>query len=253
MLIDMNNTKQLIIGLAGIKNSGKDTAASMLYYILRNGTAGTFRDWSITCDVPNGNDNIPTVHFADYCKEVLSNLLGIDLKYFYSRKHKDELWYAFDTKVFLNDDGVRMHHYYTIESIHLTAKPLGDFMNYNNGKVCIKIRTLMKYFGTDVIRRIMGDNVWVNKTIRDANYLLNKHNVCFIPDVRFNNEAEAIRRQQGGCVIKLNRKAEVEDTHVSELININDNNIDVVVDNNDTKMVLFYNLFNALKHVSSKT
>ena len=246
----MNNG--IIIGIAGIKNSGKDTAASMLTYIFRNGTAANYRDWSIKYDTPNGIVILPVVRCGDYLKDVLSELLNIKREYFDIRMCKDESWFALDTRLFITDEEVKKSKYYTIEPIHLTAKPFADYINYNEGKCCIRLRTLMQYFGTDVIRRTIGENVWRNKAIRDAKNIATKYGFCFIPDIRFNNEAEGVMKQLNGFVLRLYRDIDIVDNHESERIDIKDDNIDYAIDNNGSKLTLFHNLIKFKRYVDSK-
>lgn len=250
----MIKDKKIIIGISGVLNSGKDTVASMLNYIFHNGTAATFREWSIKCDIPDLlMNNVPCVHFADFNKFILSEFYNIPVECFYDRKYKDELWYSFSTKMFINDEIVYKDKYFNISMVHLSGSSLNDLISRNNGKVCIKIRTLMQYFGTNIVRNQVGDEIWIGKTIRDAIRIANRHDICFIPDVRYNNEAEAIRRQNNSFVLRLDRNTGNFVDHSSEELDIKDANIDTVINNNDTKLALFYNVVKFYNYVVSKT
>lgn len=74
------------------------------------------------------------------------------------------------------------------------------------------IRALMQNYGTEVRRRD-NPNYWVNKWI-DKAMLINRNIV--VDDVRFNNEAEAVK-VGSGILIRLNRTdLQSTDTHQSE-------------------------------------
>jgi hypothetical protein len=64
-----------------------------------------------------------------------------------------------------------------------------------------EVRRLLQVMGTDVGRRMFGDKVWV-KMLMDE---LNHEDRVVISDVRFPNEAEAIRKL-GGVVLRINRR-----------------------------------------------
>ena len=77
---------------------------------------------------------------------------------------------------------------------------------------------------------------------------VSKYRLCIIPDVRFRDETEMIKKL-GGIIIKINRNTENNDNdkHISECIdNIKE---DYIIDNNGTKFNLFYNIFNIINTV----
>jgi len=89
-------------------------------------------------------------------------------------------------------------------------------------------REFLQYFGTDICRTLKSD-VWVSaciKRIRQSNTEL-----AIIPDVRFPNEAKAIKKA-GGKVIKLTRTPH-EDEHASETALKDYEGFDCVIDNQD--------------------
>ena len=63
-----------------------------------------------------------------------------------------------------------------------------------------EVRRLLQVLGTDVGRKMFGENVWV-KMLMDN---LNHEDRVVISDVRFPNEAEAIKKL-GGSVWRINR------------------------------------------------
>lgn len=77
-------------------------------------------------------------------------------------------------------------------------------------------RWLLQFLGTDVCRTVLGPDVWVNAALRDKD----PHQLYVCDDVRFANEAAAIRAH-GGIVIglRLDAPAPVSD-HPSETDNV---------------------------------
>jgi hypothetical protein len=73
-------------------------------------------------------------------------------------------------------------------------------------------REFMQFFGSEIMRKMHGP-VWINKTLRQIS--MEQSAIAIISDVRFPNEAEAIKRA-GGIIVKLNRKQKTKDLHQSE-------------------------------------
>ena len=62
--------KNIIIGIAGQLNSGKDTVASMINYIHQQGvTKASYRDWQISQSHYDINFKHKIIHFADPLKD----------------------------------------------------------------------------------------------------------------------------------------------------------------------------------------
>jgi hypothetical protein len=62
-------------------------------------------------------------------------------------------------------------------------------------------RQFLQYLGTDIMRKIK-DTIWVDWTIKVINQ--EQSSLALIPDVRFPNEVDAIKKA-GGIVIRLTR------------------------------------------------
>lgn len=65
-------------------------------------------------------------------------------------------------------------------------------------KLCPEIRTLLQRMGTEVGRGLFGENFWVEQAMKKI------YPYTVFTDVRFPNEAEAVR-EAGGLVIRINR------------------------------------------------
>ena len=99
-------------------------------------------------------------------------------------------------------------------------------------------REFLQHLGTDVMRSIK-DTVWVDYTIKIIKQ--EKPLVSIIPDVRFPNEVEAIKKA-GGIVVRLDRNV-YDSPHKCESSldqeNFDWNNFDVILRNNNIKIEEF--------------
>lgn len=79
------------------------------------------------------------------------------------------------------------------------------------------VRSLLQKIGTDVMRNQVHQNIWINiaeRRLRDIPY----HKVVIIPDVRFENEMQFIRRHRG-IILQVERPGVFDEEihgHVSE-------------------------------------
>jgi hypothetical protein len=91
-----------------------------------------------------------------------------------------------------------------------------------------EIRRLLQVFGTEVGRKMFGENFWVDLCLNNI-----RSERAVISDVRFPNEAEAIRNK-GGFVYRINRpNIEAVNTHISETA-LDDFEFDEVITNSGT-------------------
>ena len=87
-------------------------------------------------------------------------------------------------------------------------------------------RAFLQHFGTDIMRRF-NDNIWIDSTFA------NDSKNVIVSDVRFPNEAKAIK-DRGGIIIKVVRDSvEAKDKHQSET-HIDDIQEDYTLFNNST-------------------
>lgn len=98
-----------------------------------------------------------------------------------------------------------------------------------NGKEA-NSREIMQYFGTEVCRSMYAD-VWANQLIHRAEMQKDKIIIC--ADVRFPNEAAAIKRH-GGILIKVERDNIAVSDHISEHLLDNYNGWDHIIQNNSS-------------------
>lgn len=235
--------KSFIIGIAGTKNSGKDTIASMINYIFAVGiTKAKYQDWIIKRTIYDNNYKDRIIHFADPLKDVLSIIYNIPREYFNDRKYKDELWYCFETNTFVNNITVSTEKYniITINDLHDNNSLDDELYTYSYINNVIKLRTLMQYFGTNICRNKLDNDIWIKCAISKIIDKAEVRRLCIVPDVRFANEANALKINVDslyGGVIKVNRNSNDNSKHSSEII---DFAVDFEIDNNGTLMQLFY-------------
>lgn len=234
--IIMNINKVTIVGIKGFKGSGKDTVASMISYILHDGIMkATYDTWLLY----HKNDFIENdeiiIHFADKLKDDIAAFCNIDRKLLDRQDIKEENYYNFKTGIVSTNikDTNRV-----INNIgELNYDNLSSLLSLNNN-ISIKIRVLLQYYGTDVIRNHFWHKAFINYTMNKAFDIRNSKGQCIIADARFeNDECEAIK-QCGGMIIRVDRKFNNNDNHESEQIKISQD--DYVIDNTGTLVGLFY-------------
>lgn len=239
--------KSFIIGIAGAKNSGKDTIASMINYIFAVGvTRATYGDYLIKKVKIDNTNADRVVHFADNMKDAMSIIFGIPRCTFNDRQKKDNAYWDYFNKTFVSfADVIRDNDAFVIhdtDELYYT-NPLSEMIKSamkEHRHLYIKIRTLMQYFGTDICRYFLDENIWIRSTMVKVANIAAARRLCIIPDVRFANEADAIRFVSSplyGEVIKVNRNNDDNSKHSSEAI---DFNVYFEIDNNGTLMQLFY-------------
>lgn len=197
----------MIIGISGHKQSGKNTVASMLQYILSN--RGHFCDLTYeTWDYWNSsikegylsnvdpNDLWQIKAFAQKLKAVIGVLFNVDPKHFEREEFKDS---------------------------YIPCQ----YGNYT-------WREILQIVGTNLFRNQFHQDFWVNSTL--DNY--DTKQKWIISDVRFPNEADAII-SLGGVVLRVERGVYNRDLHESETALDKYPKFFQTIDNNSTLVELF--------------
>lgn len=230
----MSINKVTIVGIKGFKGSGKDTVASMISYILHDCIMkANYDTWLLYHK--NGfveNDEI-IIHFADKLKDDIAAFCNIDRKLLDRQDIKKENYYNFKTGIVSTN----------IKDTDRVINNIGE-INYDNlstllllnTNVSIKIRTLLQYYGTNVIRNHFWHKAFINYTMNKAFDIRNSKGQCIIADARFEDECMAIK-YYGGKIIRVDRRVN-NDNHESEQIKISQD--DYVIDNTGTLVGLFY-------------
>lgn len=245
--------KNYVIGIAGQKHSGKDTIASMINYVFAVGISrASYSDYLIRKASIEYTYKDRIVHFADGLKDVLSIIYNIPREYFDNHIYKDKKYYDIVSNKFVDEDIVNSIR----NNCHVIClnELLGFNLNYvlsnaKEKKIYIKLRTLMQYFGTNICRTMLSDNIWIKQTMSKIVDISQSKRVCIVPDVRYLNEKNAIRMINDsfyGVLIKVNRKSCDKDEHSSESINFT---TDYEIDNNGTLVQLFYKVLEICQNI----
>lgn len=230
--IIMSINKVTIVGIKGFKGSGKDTVASMISYILHDGIMkANYDTWLLYHK--NGfveNDEI-IIHFADKLKDDISEFCGIDRKLLDRQEIKENYYYNFKTGIVSTN----------IKDIDCVINTVLEYDNLStllllNNNVSIKIRALLQYYGTNVIRNHFWHEAFIRYTMNKAFDIKNSKGQCIIADARFEDECMAIK-YYGGKIIRVDRRVN-NDNHESEQIKISQD--DYVINNTGTLVGLFY-------------
>lgn len=230
--IIMSINKVTIVGIKGFKGSGKDTVASMISYILHDGIMkASYDTWLLY----HKNDFIENdeiiIHFADKLKDDISEFCGIDRKLLDRQEIKENYYYNFKTGIVSTN----------IKDIDCVINTVLEYDNLStllllNNNVSIKIRALLQYYGTNVIRNHFWHEAFIHYTMNKAFDIKNSKGQCIIADARFEDECMAIK-YYGGKIIRVDRRVN-NDNHESEQIKISQD--DYVIDNTGTLVGLFY-------------
>lgn len=219
-----------IIAFGGYKNTGKSESANMLQFILNTPSIfhyywiykyfnflGKFGRWKVTS-------------FAKPLKEVLSIILGVPIEKFEDRDFKENYCVNLNT---LEITKVDPFHTPTMTDKFFSkvAKELdiNTIRQYN-----ITIRQMLQYVGTECLRRLVSEDVWINATL--------KRNNIIISDLRFKREFEALDRRKSFRVL-IDRPGCIPGNHASEK-EINDlkanRTFEGYINNDGTLKDLFY-------------
>lgn len=232
----------MIIGFAGKKQSGKNTAANVLHGEILSDHQ-MVQDWNIDqhgklwIETKDVKDNVgwgefdvtrkdeqfvlwaernmyPYVKcysFADALKSICHNLFGLTYEQCYGTDEQKNT--IVPHLLWENMPGFTDHLYSVRFSGPMTA------------------REFMQFFGTNIMRK-MYSPIWINATINKIQQ--EGSTLSIVPDVRFPNEVEAIRAA-GGKVVKLTRQIS-EDNHESETALNDYNDYDYVIDNQNMSL-----------------
>lgn len=239
--IIMSINKVTIVGIKGFKGSGKDTVASMISYILHNGIMkASYDTWLLY----HKNDFIENdeiiIHFADKLKDDISEFCGIDRKLLDRQDIKEENYYNFKTGIVSTNINDATYVVDKCNDAILKYNDLSSYLVLYNNNVSIKIRVLLQYYGTNIIRNNFWREAFIRCTMNKAFDIRNSKGQCIIADVRFDNDECKAIRDCGGMIIRVDRKSNNDnhDSHESEQITINKD--DYVIDNTGTLVGLFY-------------
>lgn len=129
------------------------------------------------------------------------------------------------------------------EKSEVKAMSLGKDWNY------MTVRDLLQKIGTDAIRDNVHENAWVNALMSQYR----EGDNWIITDVRFFNEANAIK-ERGGVLVRLNRQSDVliNANHPSETALDDYKGFDFCLDNTGTIDELVESVKDVMKTINTK-
>lgn len=215
----------MIIGINGYAGSGKDTVGIIIQYLLTANKGSipvetvvkNYHEYEWYLEEQSGWE---TRKFAGKLKDIAAHLLGIDVEKFEEQDFKktvlDPMWWT------PCDEGFQP----------------------------MTVREFLQKLGTDSLRTGLHENVWVNalfadyQTTQDGDYPN-----WIITDVRFPNEAQAIR-YKGGVIIRIERPGvKPINNHPSET-GLDNWNFDYKIANVSDIFALKLTVENILKHLN---
>ena len=240
----MSINKVTIVGIKGFKGSGKDTVASMISYILHDGIMkANYDTWLLYHK--NGfveNDEI-IIHFADKLKDDISEFCGIDRKLLDRQDIKEENYYNFKTGIVSTNIKEATYVVDKWNDAILKYNDLSSYLILYNNNISIKIRVLLQYYGTNIIRNHFWREAFIRYTINKAFDIRNSKGQCIIADARLIMMNVKLLKDCGGMIIRVDRKSSNDnhESHESEQITINKD--DYVIDNMVLLLVFFIKFF----------
>lgn len=172
------------------------------------------------------NEGPATVYnFADSLKQAVIDLLGVSREACYGTDEQKNqpthlLWDSLPMYVRWVGGGKRVRN----GTLPPTSDELSDEMAFTAAAMTglgptgaragpMTGREVMQVFGTDVMRRMFHNDVWVNATL--ARIRRDRPKVALIADMRFRTEFHALHAA-GAFVVRLDRQI-THDTHASEV------------------------------------
>lgn len=122
---------------------------------------------------------------------------------------------------------------------------LVDAFGWEGAKENPEVRRTLQRLGTEGGRKVLGENIWVDTAMTTAHAI---GGPVVFTDVRFPNEAQAVKRA-GGVVVRIERQGlPAGDLHSSETA-MDDWLFDFIVHNDDTLDALHSEADRVLSHV----
>lgn len=229
-----------IISIQGYKGTGKDEVAKYINYILNTPF------WMHTYWLGKLFNFQPVMHkwrvtrYADSLKKMLAIMMNVDVNKFENRVFKEFYYFDFNTYQMLNINESPVLNTITDKSFNRELKR--DNLDIAT-KYTLSIRQILQFFGTDIMRRFFGDELWIHTTLNL------KYNNLIIADQRFAIENKIVSESKHNTlIIHVIRNGYSAGLHASEreLEELfNNKKYDVLLENNGT----LKDLFNKCKYI----
>ena len=232
----------MIISTSGKINSGKDTVAAIIQYLIWKDKVEKGQSTSIHLtfdDFKRTSVGVNTTgweirRFADKLKDIVCLLIGCTREQLEDREFKSkELGKEWDKFVVRETMGSLPIEYLKIKGIFNTLEEAESFCkkspHYFTLVESLTPRKLLQLLGTECGRDIIHNNIWVNALMSryppkevinainkttDGSYGVKQPN-WIITDVRFPNELQAVK-DRGGITIRIIRPDFIENALTGE-------------------------------------
>lgn len=216
-----------IIGISGKKQHGKDTIGKIIQYLIYNEDLIYNEGAKEKVKIDKAIINLEAVnskglqelsgweikHFADPLKNIVCTILGCTREQLEDNTFKETLLgeeWSYYYNSFL-DTEINRRKIITVEEYDSMTETIKN----SYIKAVYTPRTLLQYIGTDCGRQIIHPNIWVNALMgeyKSMGYMMGftGHGSgpifpdWIVTDVRFPNEAQAIKDREG-FLIRVNR------------------------------------------------
>lgn len=146
------------------------------------------------------------VSFAGSLKEMLAVLLRVPVEMFEDRDFKENVFIDFNDLSFHKRDSLKKHE--ILSDSKFSRKIKDNTIDVSINK--LSIRQLLQYWGTEIMRRSLGDQLWCLATLR-----MGELHDLIVSDMRFKAEANAVK-EKGGIIIYIDRPGCEIGNHQSE-------------------------------------
>lgn len=191
-----------IISIQGNKGSGKDSVATFLKYLLEMPSWLHNYEFANSVNFYSLNNKWYITRYAEKLKEVLAIILNVPIYKFEDRDFKENSYYSFRDHCFTDTPRILSDVNFNRQ---LKKGNLDIFTEYD-----LSIRQILQAFGTDLMRRYLGDKLWINLTL-NQNY-----DNMIIADQRFITENEAVKSIPNTTIIHIIRPGYEAGKHPSE-------------------------------------
>lgn len=199
-----------IIAIQGYKNSGKNSVADMLQFLLNTPSwkhsYGFYKLFGGS--VSTSRKKYQQVSYAGRLKEVAAAILGVPVESFEDRNFKENCYVDFTTlsliwKDDITDDSKILNDAKFSKEVKRLDKRLAR-------EYYLSVRQVLQYLGTEIMRHYLGDDLWILAALKS------EYDKIIIPDQRFVNE-HYNAKNNGAIVVHVTRPGCMAGTHASEL------------------------------------
>ena len=189
-----------IIGISGAISSEKDT---------------------LTLALCSSNKNYTHKKFATKLREVAAIITGIDASSMLSREDKSQLISKKILRVIQSPDLVSPRLIKATKEIlaispdNKTIESIAEVLSYFPMDGLPTIGRLLQILGTECFRKYLGSNIWVEALF--AEWETTGCKPIIISDVRFTNEAEAIKARNG-FIFQIKRYSKNQKSHKANIL-----------------------------------